>query len=195
LARGLYPEAIFRVKTTEKVLFLTFDDGPDPISTPQLLRLLKSYDVKGLFFCNGGAAENNYDLVVQMQTDGHSIGNHGYGHLNGWRTGALKYADDVRMAAEVTSDTIFRPPYGRITPRQLSLLKSYKIIFWDIMAYDFDRSFGPERTLSVLKRKMRPGSVIVLHDTPHSCANSIIGEFLDYASKEGYRFGLIENYF
>jgi peptidoglycan/xylan/chitin deacetylase (PgdA/CDA1 family) len=193
LARGLYPDALFRVKTTEKVLFLTFDDGPDPLSTPQLLHILNKYKVKALFFCNGNAAEKNRDLMSQLLKNGHSIGNHGYSHFNGWRTSALKYADDVIKAASFTSDKFFRPPFGRITPEQMKLLKSYKLIFWDLMAYDFDQSFGPMNVLNTLKRKIRPGSVIILHDTSESYANAIIEEFLEYATGKGYRFGVIES--
>jgi peptidoglycan/xylan/chitin deacetylase (PgdA/CDA1 family) len=192
LAGFLYPEALFRIKTTEKVLYLTFDDGPDPVSTPQLLRILKKYDIKVLFFCNGCAAEQNFYLITQIQSEGHMIGNHGYSHYDGWRTETTKYVDDVRKAAEFTSDRFFRPPFGRISPRQMKLLKSYKIVFWDTMVYDFDLTFGSKKSLRVLKDKMRPGSVIVLHDTFSSSANTIIEEFIIHALKEGYRFELLE---
>jgi peptidoglycan-N-acetylglucosamine deacetylase len=192
LAGCLYPEALFRVKTTEKVLYLTFDDGPDPVSTPQLLRILKKYEIKALFFCNGSAAERNFYLVTQMQSEGHAIGNHGYNHYDGWKTETLKYVADVVKAAEFTSERIFRPPFGRITSRQMKLLNSYQIVFWDMMAYDFDLTFGSKKSLRILKDKMRPGSVIVLHDTFSSAANTIIEEFITHALKEGYKFELLE---
>jgi peptidoglycan/xylan/chitin deacetylase (PgdA/CDA1 family) len=86
IAGWLYPEAIFRIRTTEKLLCLTFDDGPDPGSTPQLLDILDKYNIKSLFFCDGRAAEKYPDLIKRMISRGHIIGNHGYSHLDGWRT-------------------------------------------------------------------------------------------------------------
>jgi peptidoglycan-N-acetylglucosamine deacetylase len=189
LARGLYPEALFRVKTTEKVLYLTFDDGPDPLSTPQLLHILNKYKVKALFFCTGTAAVMYPNIIKQIKSEGHSIGNHGYSHLNGWKTDPLKYIDDVRKAAEFTSDRFFRPPFGRITPRQMRKLKAYKIILWDIMAYDFDSAFGSQKSLRILRKKIRPGSIIVLHDKSGSCADKILEDFILFAHENGFRFG------
>jgi peptidoglycan/xylan/chitin deacetylase (PgdA/CDA1 family) len=192
LSGCLYPEALFRIKTTEKVLYLTFDDGPDPDSTPQLLDILKTHDIKALFFCTGKLAEKYPDLMNQICAEGHLIGNHGYSHLNGWRTNTLIYVNDVIKASVFTSGKIFRPPYGRLSFRQKRLLKSYRLVFWDLMAYDFDITFGSEKCLKVLKDKIRPGSIIVLHDTITSCVNKIIGEFITYSVRNGYRFELID---
>lgn len=191
LAGWLYPGALFRVKTTEKILYLTFDDGPDAGSTAHLLEILYKFKVSALFFCNGIAAEKNPDLINEIIKGRHLIGNHGYSHLNGWRTDALIYSNDVIRAAKLTSDKVFRPPYGRLTMKQKNLLKSYNIVFWDIMPYDFDRSFGAENSLMILKSKIRPGSIIVLHDTASSCAIKILSEFLTFALGEGYRFELL----
>jgi peptidoglycan/xylan/chitin deacetylase (PgdA/CDA1 family) len=192
LARWLYPEAIFRIRTTEKVLYLTFDDGPDRSSTPQLLEILKAHNIAALFFCNGKRAEINPDIMIKIREEGHLTGNHGYNHSDGWRTSSGDYISDVIRAANFTSDKLFRPPFGRLSLKQKQiLLKSYKIILWDIMAYDFDPGFGIERSLRILKDKIRPGSIIVLHDTPSSCANIILDEFLDFAAASGYRFEVI----
>ena len=95
-------------------------------------------------------------------------------------------------ASDFTSDKIFRPPYGRLSINQKRLLRSYKIVFWDVMAYDFDAGFGSKKSLRILKEKIRPGSIIVLHDTNSSCANTIIREFLTYSLNSGYRFELID---
>jgi peptidoglycan/xylan/chitin deacetylase (PgdA/CDA1 family) len=194
-AGWLYPEAIFRVRTNSKVLYLTFDDGPDPVTTPQLLDILKMYDIKALFFCDGRAAEKFPHLITQMIKEGHLIGNHGYSHFDGWQTDSDKYINDVIIASEFTSDKIFRPPYGRLSIKQKRLLKSYKLIFWDLMAYDFDVSFGSAKSLGVLKKRKRPGSIIVLHDKESSCANIIIREFITSAISSGYRFELLDKIF
>jgi peptidoglycan/xylan/chitin deacetylase (PgdA/CDA1 family) len=192
----LYPEAVFRIRTNEKVLYLTFDDGPDPVSTPRLLNILKTFDIKALFFCDGRAAEKFPDLINQIRSQGHQIGNHGYSHFDGWHTESDKYINDITRASEFTSGKIFRPPYGRLSVMQKKrLLKSYKIIFWDLMPYDFDISFGSGKSIRILKNKIRPGSIIVLHDTPSSCANMILEEFIKYALSEGYRFDMIDDIF
>jgi peptidoglycan-N-acetylglucosamine deacetylase len=193
LAGCLYPEALFRIQTTDKVLYLTFDDGPDPVSTPQLLDILAGYHIRTVFFCIGNAAEKNPDLMKLISRRGHLIGNHGYSHLDGWRTDSVKYCEDAIRASAFTSDKIFRPPFGRLSVKQKKKLSGlYKIVFWDIMAYDFDIAFGGEKCLSVLKRKIRPGSIIVLHDKVSSCANAIVEEFINFAQGEGYRFELID---
>ena len=190
-ARWFYPDALFRIKTTEKILWLTFDDGPDPDSTQVLLDILNKHDVKALFFCSGKAAEKYPDLIDLIKSEGHIIGNHGYNHLNGWETTTVNYLTDIERASSVTSSSFFRPPFGRLSLRQYWKIKGkYKIIFWDLMPYDFDSSFGHENTLQILKRKIRCGSVIVLHDTSRSTATRILEDFIRFSVNEGYRFEL-----
>lgn len=188
-ARCLYPDAIFRIKTSGRSLCLTFDDGPDPDSTPFLISILKKYDVRGIFFCDGRAAERHQSLVSLLQANGHLIGNHGYSHLNGWTTSTEEYLKDVEEAEAFTSSVLFRPPYGRLTRKQYKILtKKYKLFFWDVMPYDFDSNLGSAGSLKILKRKIRKGSVIVLHDTKTSSVNTFIEEFIRYALRKGYRF-------
>jgi peptidoglycan/xylan/chitin deacetylase (PgdA/CDA1 family) len=193
LAGWLYPDAIFRINPTMRVLHLTFDDGPDPASTPELLDILSLHKVRAAFFCSGRAAEKYPDLMHEIHSNGHLVGNHGYDHLDGWKTDSEKYISDVARSSGFTSDKIFRPPYGRLSIKQKSVLQeSYKIIFWDVMAYDFDDTFGKEKTLRVLKNKIRPGSIIVLHDTASSCVNAILEDFITIAINAGYRFELLD---
>jgi peptidoglycan-N-acetylglucosamine deacetylase len=185
----LYPGAIYRMKTKEKLLCLTFDDGPDPVSTPQLLETLEKHSIKGIFFCDGRAAEKHTDLINLIIAGGHLIGNHGYAHPDGWRTGAEKYICDVSKASPFTSATLFRPPYGHLRLKQYRTLKqNYKIVFWDLMPYDFDRNYGSEKSLRILKKLIRPGSIIILHDKPGSSALRFLPGFIDYAMTSGYEF-------
>jgi peptidoglycan/xylan/chitin deacetylase (PgdA/CDA1 family) len=193
LAGRIYPEAFFRIKTTDKILYLTFDDGPDPLSTPRVVDILGSHNIKALFFCNGMKAEKFSDLMSHIRNEGHLIGNHGYSHLDGWRTDCETYIDDINRASVFTSDKILRPPYGHLSSGQYRILKKkIRIVFWDLMPYDFDATFGSEKSLEILKKRFRPGSIIVLHDELSSCANEILEEFIIFAKREGYRFELLD---
>jgi peptidoglycan/xylan/chitin deacetylase (PgdA/CDA1 family) len=193
VAYCLYPEALFRIETAKKNLYLTFDDGPDPESTPQLLDILKIHDIKANFFCTGKLAEKYPDLMNEIHSAGHIIGNHSYSHLNGWRTESVKYVNDVIRASDFTSDKIFRPPFGRLSLRQYQLLKKkFKIIFWDLMSFDYDAAFGSGKSLGIIKNKIRPGSIIVLHDSISTCANKIMPEYIEYIINSGYSFELLD---
>jgi peptidoglycan/xylan/chitin deacetylase (PgdA/CDA1 family) len=189
LARRFFPEAVFRITSSEKAILLTFDDGPHPDSTPELLDILDTRNVRALFFCSGDAAEKYPELVGDIKRRGHIVGNHGYNHLNGWSTSVKEYCENADRASRFTSDSIFRPPYGRIRVSQYRRLKkSFRIVFWDIMSYDYDNNFGTERSLDVLKRKLRPGSIIVLHDIPTSTCRTFLKEFIDTSERQDYKF-------
>jgi peptidoglycan/xylan/chitin deacetylase (PgdA/CDA1 family) len=185
------PAACFRIKTGEKVLYLTFDDGPESESTSSLIDVLGKFNIKAIFFCNGNAAKNYPELILSIKSGGHIIGNHGFNHLDGFKTSSKRYIENVMAADQFTSDKLFRPPYGRLLPVQYKRLsESYKIIMWDLMAYDFDRKFGKEESLSVLKNKIRDGSIIVLHDKKESTVHEFLEEFILFCFSQGYRFDL-----
>ncbi|NSW95019.1 MAG: polysaccharide deacetylase family protein [Bacteroidales bacterium] len=191
LSSFLFPGAVFRLKTREKQICLTFDDGPHPETTPEILQILKRHNIKAVFFCRGDTAERYPGLVQEIISEGHLTGNHGYSHLDGWKTPAGKYTDDVERASLFVPSVLFRPPYGRLTLKQdKTLVKKYKIVFWDLMPYDFDTKFGAGNSLRILKTKIRPGSVIVLHDSPRSSVISFLGEFIEFAFNQGYSFVL-----
>ena len=111
-ARWLYPDATFRIKNGRQVLYLTFDDGPDPLSTPLLLDILNKYNIKALFFCNGKSAEKYSDLMNKIRADGHATGNHGFNHLDGWKTDSETYINDVIRASEFTSGIMFQTAFS-----------------------------------------------------------------------------------
>jgi peptidoglycan-N-acetylglucosamine deacetylase len=189
ILRLVYPEAIFRVRTTEKELCLTFDDGPHPDATPHILEILEARNVKAVFFCSGREAEIYPELVNLIVSKGHLIGNHGYIHLNGWKTNVSEYVENAARADEFTSPGLFRPPYGRIRLAQYHILvKKYRIVFWDLMPYDFDEKMDSKRVLNILKKRTRPGSVIVLHDKTFSSCLSFLAEFIKYSEDNGYKF-------
>ena len=191
IARLLYPGAFFRVSSVEKVLCLTFDDGPDPESTGRFLQILGRLGIKALFFCSGNGARNHPELMEKIRSDGHTIGNHGYLHVDGFKTSRKEYCKNVYEAAALTSSELFRPPYGRLRLSRFRTLRSeYLIFLWDVMPYDFDPALSPLDSFSLLKRNIRNGSVIVLHDKPSSLALEYLEEFIIFCQNDGYRFAI-----
>lgn len=188
-SRLLFRRALFRLESREKILCLTFDDGPSPEATEKILKILSANSIRSLFFCTGENAEKYPELADMIRKAGHVVGNHGFRHLNGLKTGADLYLENAVRAESLTSKEIFRPPYGRMTPAQYREISGrFRIVMWDLMPYDFDRSLSPERCLEILKQKTRPGSVIVLHDSPGSKAPFILDEYIRFCTEEGYRF-------
>jgi peptidoglycan-N-acetylglucosamine deacetylase len=183
------PLACFRIKTTEKVLCLTFDDGPEDRSTLSLLYIIERFNIKAIFFCNGISAMKHPELIARIKSGGHIVGNHGFNHLDGFKTSTERYFENVKAADQLTSDRLFRPPYGRIRPAQYrKLVRTYKILMWDLMPYDFDKGFGKEKSMTVLKKKIRNGSIIVLHDREDSTVHEFLEEFIIYCLSQGFRF-------
>ena len=194
-AEIIYPDAIFRISGTGKKLYLTFDDGPDPVSTPQILDILSSHDVTATFFCTGSKVLSSPGLLGRIASGGHTIGNHGFSHLNGLKTPIRAYCSDIMKGRDVTSGNFFRPPYGRLRIRQYRILeRTMRIVFWDIMPYDFDKNISPETSYSVLSSRSRPGSVIVLHDKPGSHALVYLDRFIRSSLEKGYTFGSLDDY-
>ncbi|MGQ9847471.1 MAG: polysaccharide deacetylase family protein, partial [Bacteroidales bacterium] len=122
----------------EKYIYLTFDDGPTPKATPWVLTLLDKYQFKATFFCLGKNAKQYPKLIEEIFKHGHTIGNHGYEHLNGWKTKNKIYIENVEKGAYILKSKIYRPPFGKISPLQwLILKKKHKIIFWHYLSKDY----------------------------------------------------------
>ncbi len=186
----IYPDAIYRLRGTGKKLYLTFDDGPDPVSTPQILDLLQARDIHATFFCTGESVHAFPGLFARMVAEGHTIGNHGYSHLNGLKTSIRTYCSDAMKGRDITCSNLFRPPYGRLRVRQYKILeRSMQIVFWDLMPYDFDQKMTPGASYNILTKRYRPGSVIVLHDTSLSSVTGYLDRFIGHAIDNGYTFG------
>ena len=98
---------------------ITFDDGPDPVFTPQVLKLLADHGAKATFFCLGRQVERHPELFDRLRSEGHATGHHTWDHPNGWRTPARTYYRSVLRGQRQTGGLLFRPPYGRLKPGQL----------------------------------------------------------------------------
>ena len=195
--RKLYRGLVWRIPTVEKVLYLSFDDGPHPVATPFVLDELAKYGAKGTFFCIGKNVEAHPEIYRRIMMEGHRVGNHTQDHLNGWKVDDRRYLESIREAARRIDSDLFRPPYGRIGPLQSSVLRSapfhYNIIMWDVLSADFDRALTGERCARNVIRYGRPGSIVVFHDSEK--AFDRLREALPMVLKEfaarGYRFDAI----
>lgn len=192
LLRRLHTERLWRVPTREKILYLTFDDGPVPGVTTAALSVLKQFGAKATFFCVGANVEKYPELYAQLRAEGHSAGNHSYSHLNGWKTDTRLYLDDVARCAAVFPSGLFRPPYGRMKPSQSQRLRQdgYRIVMWDVLSGDYDRSISPEHCLQNVLPHAREGSVIVFHDSEKAKENMLyaLPKVLEHFAEQGYRF-------
>lgn len=152
-------------RQTDRTVYLTFDDGPIPEVTPWVLDTLKELGVKATFFCIGQNVVNNPAIFERLQAEGHAVGNHTWDHPSGWRTSARAYYRTVLKCQEVTSTDIFRPPYGRITNRQINALRRrFQVVMWDVLAGDYEDGMTGEDCVNVVMKHTRPGSIIVFHD-------------------------------
>lgn len=168
--KRFYPKAIwdFSFKSgKKKVLYLTFDDGPNPSTTPWLLDLLQEHQAKATFFCIGKNANDHPELLKQLERAGHRIGNHSYSHPNGLKSNTEEYIKDIIKAERNIKSHLFRPPYGKMTPRQHKILGrlGYKTIFWSHIAYDFDKDLPATERMSKTIDATKPGAVMVFHDS------------------------------
>ncbi len=194
--RLLYPRRLWRVETHEKILYLTFDDGPHPRITPFVLDLLNEYHAKASFFCIGQRVEQYPLIYERIVKEGHRVGNHTYTHVNGWKTPDDHYENDIRQASLLIDSNLFRPPYGRLRFSQAGRVpkamqrRDALIVMWDLLSGDFDTSLTGQDCLELCKNNWRPGSVIVLHDSEKAWdrLQVLLPDLLAQASREGYSF-------
>lgn len=166
LLTTVYPKCLWKVATTEKVLYLTFDDGPIPEITPFVLDELKKWNAKATFFCIGKNAEANPAIFDRIIAEGHSTGNHTYNHLNGWNYTDKEYFENIVQCASVFPSGLFRPPYGKLKPSQyVTLNTQYRIVMWDVLSFDFDPAMTAEKVLNNVTKNAEAGSIIVMHDS------------------------------
>lgn len=191
LVQTLLPAYLWRFPTAEKIIYLTFDDGPIPEVTPWVLEVLRQYGAKATFFCVGENVQRYPDIFHQLCAEGHSVGNHTYNHLNGCKTAPVDYFKNIRRCKQVVNSALFRPPYGRMQPRQRVFLeRHFRIVMWDVLSGDFDRSISPEQCLANVLDNAGPGSIVVLHDSikAEPRLRYALPRILEYYTRRGYRF-------
>ena len=189
--QNLFPNFTWQIPTQEKTLYLTFDDGPIPEVTPWVLETLARYNAKATFFCVGNNVEKYPDLLQQVKEAGHATGNHTFNHLNGWMTDNIPYFHNIRHCANQVNSVLFRPPYGRMKPKQAQfLLRHYRIVMWDVLSGDFDPKIEPEQCYQNVVNNAQPGSIVVFHDSQKAKENLMyaLPKVLEYYAERGYSF-------
>ena len=159
-----------------------------------MLDQLQKFNAKATFFCIGDNVRKNPDLFQKVNDAGHRIGNHTFNHLNGWQHNTDDYVNNVQCAESFITTDIFRPPYGRIKKQQADvILEKYKIIMWDVLSYDYDKDVSPEQCYLNVVNNVRPGSIIVFHDSIKAFRNLeyTLPKCLLYLKENDYSFKVI----
>ena len=171
-------------------VYLTFDDGPIPEVTPWVLDQLEAYGAKATFFSIGDNAMRYPEILQDILKRGHTVGNHTQSHCKGSETSKQVYLEQVQAFHNTTQlkTSLFRPPYGRITSSQASSLSKlgYRIVMWDILSYDWEKELSAQRIYARLKKHLRPGSIVVFHDSLKAEKNlrAVLPQILEYCNNE-----------
>jgi len=164
----LYARCLWEMPADGNKVYLSFDDGPHEQATVFVLDMLKKYDAKASFFCIGKNVAANPGIYARIVEEGHTVGNHTYQHMDGWKNPNGAYFQDIRKTAELVSSPYFRPPYGKIRWSQVKWLASemnLRTVMWTILSGDFDSKISGDDCANNVTRNMRPGSIIVFHDS------------------------------
>ena len=195
-----YPGLTWHMGRAGNEVFLTFDDGPVPEMTPEILELLRTNNVPATFFCVGDNVRKHPGILKEVVGEGHAVGNHTFHHISGWSVSSDSYCEEVAACDSILGDngiqtSLFRPPYGKISKSQARrLLKDgRKIIMWDVLTADFDRSLSWSQCLERTTKHIRPGSIIVLHDNPKARERTIalLPRLIEYIKAENLKCSLI----
>jgi len=194
LFRPFLGKLLWRKNPSEKVIYLTFDDGPVPEVTPRVLDLLDEYNLKATFFCVGENVEKYPELYNDVLRRGHRTGNHTFNHLKGISVSTEEYVANVQKAAENIDSNLFRPPYGRIKYGQkMALREKYDIVMWDLLTQDYNMNLSPDSIMHNIKRFSRNGSLVVFHDSIKAERNMLIvlPLAIEYWNSKGYRYEVL----
>ncbi len=204
IVKWLYPNLTWaQPLLNHKTIYLTFDDGPTPNITNWVLEQLKLYNAKATFFCIGKNIETHPQVFKAIITDGHSVGNHTYNHLNGRKSTTLNYLKSVKQTQTLITSfniksNLFRPPYGQIRYKQIKALltRHYKIIMWSVLSFDWDQHTTANTCLSNIIKNTKNGDIIVFHDSVKASENlkKVLPQVLAHFSKKGFQFKQITAY-
>lgn len=193
--RRLYPRACWRMDSSERAVYLTFDDGPIPEVTPWVLDVLDKYRIKATFFMVGDNVRKHPDEFKMVVERGHRIGNHTYNHLKGMAVHTDHYMANIDKADCYLSTNLFRPPHGLMRLRQYrALCERYHIIMWDLVTRDYNPKLNGRQILRKVQQYARPGSIITFHDSLRATHNLYyaLPRAIEWLLAEGYEFKVFD---
>ena len=193
--RWLYPKAIWRMDKHEKAVYLTFDDGPIPESTPFILKTLEEHGVKATFFMVGDNVRKYPELYEKIVSSGHQVGNHTYNHLGGFKHWTTTYIINTFKAKELIHAHLFRPPHGWLRHSVYYWLsKEFRIVMWDVVTRDYSKWMTAEDVVNNVKRYTRNGSIITFHDSLKSIdkLQSALPQSIQWLKEQGYEFKIFK---
>lgn len=158
--------------------------------TACVLDLLKHYAAKATFFCIGSNVEAQPGLFARIRQEGHTVGNHTYNHLNGWKVSDAQYTGNIADCQRLTQSNLFRPPYGRIRRSQIkALIPDYRIVMWDVLSGDFDLKLTGADCLKNITKTAKNGSIVVMHDSAKGWERlkDFLEPLLAWTASNGYR--------
>lgn len=199
IANIIYPaftNLVWQLPKKKKVLYLTFDDGPFPPATAEILRILDHYNVPAIFFLSGKMIFRYRHQLASLDYRNHRLGNHGYSHqpLLGLSKrkifSELQLTDRLMMKYMGQATSLFRPPFGIWGPAAYQIANSLgkDFILWSLMSNDF--RWSAKKVQEHLIRHIKSGDVVVFHDAPSSYKTTlqVLPDFLEHCRKEGYEF-------
>lgn len=196
LVKRIFPKYVWSIPNDEKKVFLTFDDGPTPEITEWVLAELRNYNAKATFFCIGDNIRKYPAIFQKVLAENHSIGNHTFNHLKGWKTPTEDYIENAKLCqSEIENQkseirNLFRPPYGKIKSSQAKILRKmgHKIIMWDVISFDFDQTISKEKCLENVLKNVESGSIIVFHDSKKAWKNLeyVLPKTLKFLNEKGF---------
>jgi peptidoglycan/xylan/chitin deacetylase (PgdA/CDA1 family) len=194
--RAIYPNNLtWHIPTSQREVFLTFDDGPIPEVTPFVLAILKKYNVKATFFCVGENVQKYPEVFDLLLKDEHAIGNHTFHHVKAWKTGFNAYLSEVDECNVLVNSRLFRPPHGQINQKLArNLSENYQVIMWSALTGDYNKKLSGERCLKNAVKNTKPGSIIVFHDSVKALERMeyALPLYIEYCLKEGYSFNVLK---
>lgn len=184
-----------QIPTTHKVVALTIDDGPHPVMTEELLKVLKEKKIKATFFILGKNAKLYPELLEKIKKDGHEIGSHAYTHQYLNKMLEKECTEELDQTEQVLDKTVgqvclFRPPGGLYNDIVLAEAKKrgYTTILWSVDPQDWQRP-SVEHVVSTVVKEVKPGSIVLLHDgQAHLPTPQAIAQIVDYFQQKGYTF-------
>ena len=193
--RWIYPHALWRMDKNDHSVYLTFDDGPIPESTPFILETLRRFNAKATFFMVGENVLRYHDLYNQIVKEGHQVGNHTFNHIGAFKHWTMTYGMNTAMANDLIKSHLFRPPHGWMRHSVYRCLQhKYKIVMWDLVTRDYSKWMTSDDVVHNVKRYTRNGAIITFHDSLKSIdkLKTALPESLQWLQDQGYAFKTFE---